>query len=311
MTGAVLEVTGGRLLVTGANGFVGRHVEKSILNGGFAGMELAVTPAGWDIRDAAAVRELVQAVRPAAVLHLAAQSFVPRSFQDPRETLDINLLGTLNLLQALSACGFGGRLLYVSPGDIYGRVPEEALPVNESRVPEPRSPYAVSKIAAEQLCLQWARTEGLQAIIARPFNHVGPDQDPRFVLPALARQVALIEAGQQPPVIEAGDIDTTRDFTDVRDIVAAYEAMFRAGTSGRIYLVASGIERKVRDLLDDMCRLAGVAPEIRQDPAKLRPAEQRRMVADASLLTQDTGWRPQVPFEITLSDILDTARKAI
>ncbi len=311
MTGAVLEVTGGRLLVTGANGFVGRHVEKSILNGGFAGMELAVTPAGWDIRDAAAVRELVQAVRPAAVLHLAAQSFVPRSFQDPRETLDINLLGTLNLLQALSACGFGGRLLYVSSGDIYGRVPEEALPVNESRVPEPRSPYAVSKIAAEQLCLQWARTEGLQAIIARPFNHVGPDQDPRFVLPALARQVALIEAGQQPPVIEAGDIDTTRDFTDVRDIVAAYDAMFRAGTSGRIYLVASGIERKVRDLLDDMCRLAGVAPEIRQDPAKLRPAEQRRMVADASLLTQDTGWRPQVPFETTLSDILDTARKAI
>ena len=311
MTGAALETAGRRLLVTGANGFVGRHVEKSILNGGFAGMELAVTPAGWDIRDAAAVRELVQAVRPAAVLHLAAQSFVPRSFQDPRETLDINLLGTLNLLQALSACGFGGRLLYVSSGDIYGRVPEEALPVNESRVPEPRSPYAVSKIAAEQLCLQWARTEGLQAIIARPFNHVGPDQDPRFVLPALARQVALIEAGQQPPVIEAGDIDTTRDFTDVRDIVAAYEAMFRAGTSGRIYLVASGIERKVRDLLDDMCRLAGVAPEIRQDPAKLRPAEQRRMVADASLLTQDTGWRPQVPFEITLSDILDTARKAI
>ena len=306
-----MEMAGRRLLVTGANGFVGRHVEKSILKGGFAGMELAVTPAGWDIRDAAAVRELVEAVRPAAVLHLAAQSFVPRSFEDPRETLDINLLGTLNLLQALSACGFGGRLVYVSSGDIYGRVPEEALPVNESRVPEPRSPYAVSKIAAEQLCLQWARTEGLQAIIARPFNHVGPDQDQRFVLPALARQVALIEAGRQAPVIEAGDIDTTRDFTDVRDIVAAYEAMFRAGTTGRIYLVASGIERKVRDLLSDMCRLAGVAPEIRQDPAKLRPAEQRRMVADASLLTQDTGWHPQVPFETTLSDILDSARKVI
>ncbi len=311
MTCAALEGAGGRLLVTGANGFVGRHVEKAILNGGFQGMELAVTPAGWDIRDAPAVRELVEAVRPSAVLHLAAQSFVPRSFEDPRETLDINLLGTLNLLQALSACSFGGRLVYVSSGDIYGRVPEEALPVSESRVPEPRSPYAVSKIAAEQLCLQWARTEGLQAIIARPFNHVGPDQDPRFVLPALARQVALIEAGRQAPVIEAGDIDTTRDFTDVRDIVAAYEAMFRHGKIGRIYLVASGIERKVRDLLADLCRLAGVAPEIRQDQTKLRPAEQRRMVADASLLTQDTGWRPQVPFKTTLSDILDTARKAI
>ena len=274
-------------------------------------MELAATPAGWDIRDAAAVSSLVEQVRPAAVLHLAAQSFVPRSFEDPRETLDINLIGTLNLLQALSGNGFDGRLVYVSSGDIYGRVPEEALPVDEARVPEPRSPYAVSKIAAEQLCLQWARTEGLQAIIARPFNHVGPDQDQRFVLPALARQVALIEAGRQAPVIEAGDIDTTRDFTDVRDIVAAYEAMFRSGTSGRTYLVASGIERKVRDLLGDLCRLAGIAPEIRQDPAKLRPAEQRRMAADSSLLTRETGWRPQVPFETTLSDILETARKAI
>lgn len=311
MTPAAVKAAGGRLLVTGANGFVGKHVEKSILHGGFAGMELAVTPAGWDIRDAAAVRQLVDAVRPAAVLHLAAQSFVPRSFEDPRETLDINLIGTLNLLQALSACSFDGRLVYASSGDIYGRVPEDALPVDESRSPEPRSPYAVSKIAAEQLCLQWARTEGLQAIVARPFNHVGPDQDQRFVLPALAKQVALIEAGRQAPVIEAGDIDTTRDFTDVRDIVAAYDAMFRAGKTGRIYLVASGIERKVRDLLGDMCRLAGIAPEIRQDPAKLRPAEQRRMVADASLLTRDTGWRPRVPFETTLSDILDTARKAI
>lgn len=274
-------------------------------------MELAATPAGWDIRDAVTVRQLVEEVRPTAVLHLAAQSFVPRSFEDPRETMDINLIGTLNLLQALSACSFDGRLVYASSGDIYGRVPEDALPVNESRAPEPRSPYAVSKVAAEQLCLQWARTEGLQAIVARPFNHVGPDQNERFVLPALAKQVALIEAGRQAPVIEAGDIDTTRDFTDVRDIVAAYDAMIRAGKTGRIYLVASGIERKVRDLLGDMCKLAGIAPEIHQDPGKLRPAEQRRMVADAGLLAQDTGWRPQVPFETTLSDILDSARKAI
>ncbi|MET0892140.1 MAG: GDP-mannose 4,6-dehydratase [Pseudoxanthomonas sp.] len=311
MIPGAVGTAGGTLLLTGANGFVGRHVERSLRNGGFSGMALATTPAGWDIRDAAAVRRLVDEVRPTAVLHLAAQSFVPRSFEDPRETLDINLIGTLNLLQSLSGCGFAGRLVYVSSGDVYGRVPEEALPVDESRTPEPRSPYAVSKLAAEQLCLQWGRTEGLQAIIARPFNHVGADQDPRFVLPALARQVALIEAGRQAPVIEAGDIDTTRDFTDVRDIVAAYDAMFRAGQAGRIYLVASGIERRVRDLLTDMCRLAGIEPRIHQDPAKLRPAEQRRMVADAALLTQDTGWRPQLPFETTLSDILDTARKAI
>lgn len=310
MTQAPVPPLSGKLLVTGANGFVGRHVERSLRAGGFAGLELAVTPAGWDIRDGAAVDEVIARVAPAAVLHLAAQSFVPRSFQDPRETMEINAIGTLNLLQALTAHGFKGRFVYASSGDVYGRVPEESLPVDESRVPEPRSPYAVSKISAEQLCLQWSRTEGLQAIVARPFNHVGPDQDARFVLPALAQQVARIAAGAQPPVIEAGDIDTTRDFTDVRDIVAAYDAMFRHGVTGRTYVVASGVERRVRDVLQAMCGLAGVSPEIRQDPAKLRPAEQRRMVADASLLTADTGWRPRIPFETTLSDILDTARKA-
>lgn len=301
----------GVLLVTGASGFVGHHVRHAIALGGFDGMRLVAAPAGMDIRDPQSINDFVGGLQPAAVLHLAAQSFVPRSFENPRETLDINVLGTLNLLQALTAAEFKGRFVYASSGDVYGRVPEESLPVDESRMPEPRSPYAVSKICAEQLCLQWARTEGLQAIVARPFNHVGPDQDARFVLPALALQVVRIAAGVQPPVIEAGDIDTTRDFTDVRDIVAAYAAMFRSGVTGRTYLVASGVERRVRDVLEAMCRLAGVSPEIRQDPAKLRPAEQRRMVASAGLLTADTGWRPLIPFETTLSDILDTARKAL
>lgn len=311
MTPVAVDGSPGKLLVTGAGGFVGMHVQHAILNGGFSAMEPMVTPPGWDIRDPAAVTALIAEQRPTAVLHLAAQSFVPRSFEDPRETIDINVLGTLNLLQALSSSGFKGRLIYASSGDVYGRVPEEALPVDETRVPEPRSPYAVSKLAAEQLCLQWGRTEGLQAMVARPFNHVGPDQDARFVLPALALQVASIAAGKQPPVIEAGDIDTTRDFTDVRDVVAAYEAMFQAGHPGTTYLIASGVERRVRDVLDALCALAGISPEIRQDPAKLRPAEQRRMVANARLLTTDTGWRPRIAFETTLSDILDTARKAI
>jgi len=190
-------------------------------------------------------------------------------------------------------------------------VPEAQLPVDEHRLPEPRSPYAASKIAAEQLCLQWGRTEKMDALIARPFNHVGPGQDARFVLPALARQVMAIAAGTQAPVIEAGDIDTTRDFTDVRDVVAAYAAMFREGVPGRTYLVASGRERRVRDLLQDMCRLAGIAAAIHQDPTKLRPAEQRRMVANAALLSADTGWQPRIPIETTLTDILETARKSL
>lgn len=298
-------------MVTGASGFVGSHVRAAVAEGVFGEAEFMATPPGWDIRDGDATRDMVAELRPDSVLHLAAQSFVPRSFENPRETFEINVLGTLNLLQALSAQAFSGRMVYASSGDVYGRVPEEVMPVDEKLLPAPRSPYAASKIAAEQLCLQWARTENLEAIIARPFNHVGPGQDARFVLPALARQVIAIASGARPAVIEAGDIDTTRDFTDVRDVVAAYAAMFRHGTPGQTYLVASGRERRVRELLEEMCVLAGVTPDIHQDPAKLRPAEQRRMVANAALLTADTGWQPHIPLETTLTDILDTARKSL
>lgn len=293
------------LLITGASGFVGR-----VAMAHFADSEQYVPVAlpALDLRDAAAVHAAVAGILPHAVLHLAAQSFVPRSFEAPQETFDINLLGTLNLLQALRAANFAGTFLYVSSGDIYGRVPEDELPVTEARFPEPRSPYAVSKFAAEQLCLQWHRTEGWDVKIARPFNHVGPGQDPLFVLPAFARQVIAIAQGRQSPVIDVGDIDTTRDFTDVRDVVAAYDAILARGRAGATYLIGSGTERRVRDLLSMMCTLEGITPEIRQDAARLRPAEQRRMVADASLLRRDTGWEPQHAIATTLNDILHAAR---
>lgn len=307
MSAAVRSV--GRLLVTGANGFVGGHVAAAIRAGRYGDhAELVSPPPGWDIRDDAAVSALIERSRPDSVLHLAAQSFVPASFENPRETFEINVMGTLNVLTALKKSGFSGRFVYASSGDVYGRVPDEAMPVNETRLPEPRSPYGASKVAAEQLCLQWHRSEGLDAIIARPFNHVGPGQASHFVLPALAKQIVAIEAGRQPPVIDAGDIDATRDFTDVRDIATAYSDILRRGRSGAIYLISSGRERRVRDLLESMCALAGVEAEIRQDPAKLRPAEQRRMVADSSLLRRETGWSPTIPIEETLAEILEDIR---
>lgn len=297
-----------RLLVTGASGFVGGHVQKAIADGRFGDWSFEAPPPGWDLRDADAVARVVREIRPDGVLHLAAQSFVPRSFEDPQETFEINLFGTLHLLQALRSEGFAGRLLYVSSADVFGRVPENELPVNEQRRPEPRSPYGVSKLAAELLVLQWQRTEGLDVLVARPFNHIGPGQDANFVLPSLARQIAAIERGEQAPVLDVGDIDTTRDFTDVRDVVAAYAAILDRGSSGATYLVGSGEERRIRDLLVEMCGLAGISPEIRQDPARLRPAEQRRMRADASLLSRDTGWSPTIPLLTTLKDILEDAR---
>lgn len=300
-----------KLLLTGAGGFVGGHVQRAASAGGaFEGWEIVGSPKGLDLRDKDATDSWVCAARPDAVLHLAAQSFVPRSFEAPEETFDINFYGTLHLLSALRQNGFNGRFVLASSGDVFGRVPDAALPVDETRWPEPRSPYAVSKFAVEQLCLQQLRTDGLNAIVVRPFNHIGPGQDARFVVPSLARQVVAIADGSATPRIDAGDIDVTRDFTDVRDVVAAYAAVIAQGVAGSTYLVASGAECSVRALLDRMCQLEGIQPEVHQDPARMRPSEQRRMVASAARLHADTGWSPKIPLDTSLSDILKDARAA-
>ena len=290
--------------MTGGSGFVGRHVRRAVAAGEFGDAVFIAPPDSWDIRDFGAVESFFSEQKPDSVLHLAAQSFVPRSFDDPRGTFEVNLMGTLHVLLALRRIGFRGRLIYASSGDVYGRVIESDLPVNEDRAPAPLSPYAASKVAAEQLCLQWHRSEHLDVVIARPFNHIGPGQDQRFVVPTLAKQVIAIAQGNQPSVIEAGDLDTSRDFTDVRDVVSAYACLVKDGAPGRTYVVASGAERKIRDLLTMMCATVGIHPEIRQDPGRLRHADQRRMAADPTRLREDTGWKTRFTLEETLADVL-------
>lgn len=296
-----------RLFVTGATGFVGGHVKAAVRAGDFGDCTWLPAPETLDICDTDATRAAIEEARPDAVIHLAARTFIPESFTDPWGFFEVNLRGTLNVLRALKAIKFQGRMLYVSSGDVYGLVPESELPVDERRLPEPRSPYAVSKIASEHLTLQYHRAEGLDAVVARPFNHVGPGQDGRFVLPSLAAQIVAIARGG-PPMIYAGDIDTTRDFTDVRDVVAAYRVMLRSGRPGSTYVVGSGQERSIRGILAQMCEIAGVTAEIRQDASRMRPSEQRRMVANAGLLMRETGWKPNISFEATLIDILESAR---
>ena len=297
-----------KLFVTGASGFVGHHIAQMVAKGAFGECELHEMSEGVDIRDREALQTSLVAVQPDWVIHLAARSFVPDSFAHPQETLDVNVFGTLNLLCVLRDMKFQGRLLYVSSGDVYGAVPEAELPVNESRWPEPRNPYAVSKFSAETLCMQWYRSERMDVIVARPFNHIGPGQDVRFVVPALARQAASIAAGLQDPTLTVGDIDVTRDFSDVRDVVSAYAALLCRGVSGRTYNVCSGREVTIRSILHSLCALAGVDPVITQDSSRLRPSEQRRMVANCGRLREETGWESAVPLETSLQQILDQFR---
>lgn len=297
-----------RLYVTGAGGFVGQHVAQMVASGVFGECELHSMPDGLDIRDADGLRASIALVKPDWVIHLAARSFVPDSFVNPRETFDVNVLGTLNLLCALRDEGFTGRLLYVSSGDVYGSVPEDALPVSEQQPAAPRNPYAVSKMSAETLCRQWHFSENMDVLIARPFNHIGPAQDSRFVVPGFARQICRIAAGNQEARIVVGDLDVSRDFSDVRDVVSAYAALLREGRSGAVYNVSSGREVMIRSILRQLCELAGVDPAIDEDQTRLRRNEQRRMVASSERLQRDTGWKPQISLESSLVQILEYFR---
>ena len=261
-------------------------------------------PPALDLRDPEAAAALVDHETPDAVIHLAAQSWVPDAFRDPEFTLQVNVLGTLNLLQALRRTGFRGRMVFVSTGDVYGCVPDNELPIREDRLPAPRNPYAVSKLAAEALCYQWSVTEGVEITIARAFNHIGPRQSERFVVSDFARQVVEIKLGRRQPTVSVGDIDVTRDFTDVRDVVRAYFALLRDGESGEIYNICSGREQSIRALLHRLAAIAGVEISVQQDPSRLRKSEQRRVVGDPAKMQRATGWQSTTELDESLASML-------
>lgn len=289
-----------KLLLVGGTGFVGSHMRAALE----AICSVVATGLEVDVRNPDQLRALISKVQPDQVVNLAAITTLRESFENPRDTYDINFLGTLNLLMALRECHFMGHLLFVSSSEVYGLLGEHELPVSEARIPKPLSPYAVAKIAAEALCYQWSQTEKFEIATARPFNHIGPGQSERFAIADFGRQVAAIKLGLSEPVIHVGDIDTTRDFTDVRDVVSAYRLLLEQGRSGEIYNVCSGTERSIRSLVERMCVLAGVSVELRADPARLRPSEQRRVCGSNAKLVADTGWVPHCSVDQTLSDIV-------
>ncbi len=294
-----------KLLATGHKGFVGMAMRAWLEENPGCGARWCGLTDEHNVLDAAALRSMVEAHQPDWIVHLAAQSHVPSSWSDPAATLHVNAGGTATLLKVLTDVGFKGRLLYVSSADVYGAVAPELLPVSEQVQPQPRSPYAVSKVAAEALCQQWARTQPLDVVIVRPFNHTGPGQRPDFALPAFAREVAAIRLGRQAPRILTGDLAVTRDFLDVRDVIAAYVALLASGRSGEIYNVCSGRECNLRDALDQLLALAGIQAEVATDPARLRPSEQRRMCGSHDKLTAQTGWQPRIALRDTLAGLLD------
>lgn len=299
-----------KLLVTGLSGFVGGWI-RDLVTDDPQWRDVSLLPAdGYDLLDRDSLDALVTARRPDAVLHLAASSSVAEAIRDPVATANVNVIGTLHLLDALEAAGFTGRFLHVGSSEEYGRVEAETLPVAETAPLEPRNPYAASKAAAEMFVLERVRRGKLDAVLARPFNHTGPRQDSRFVLPSLARQVAEIALRRRPPAILAGDLDITRDFLDVRDVATAYLTLLLHGKCGGIYNVCSGHESRLVDLLASLLRLAGTSADVQRDPALLRPAEQRRVCGENARL-RALGWAPRYSLEQTLLSLLDYWKELI
>lgn len=302
-----------RVLVTGAGGFVGRHLIAELEAAGHETVRLThhsdPHPAGArpiEITDAEAVLHAVADARPEACVHLAALAFVPDSWKSPGETFRVNVGGTANLLEAIRARAPKCRTLVVSTAQIYGNQPREK-PLGEDDAAWPDHPYGVSKLAADALSLLLGRHNKLHVMTARPCNHVGPGQPPAYAVAAFAAQVAAIASGAGDPVIKVGNLDSEREFLDVRDVVRAYRLLLEKGSAGNAYNVASGIFRRMREVLDTLCRLAGVSPRVEVDPARFRPTDTQPHL-DTARLKRDTGWEPALPFEKTLADMLAAAR---
>jgi GDP-4-dehydro-6-deoxy-D-mannose reductase len=312
-----------RILITGISGFVGRHLATQLherypqaeIHGTtrqtpFPDLPFATCHA-LDLRDETSVTALVTAIQPDQIYHLAAQAFVPRSFSDPWETIEINVRAQLNLFLACIALSLSPRILVVSSAEIYGIVDETHIPMREDLPPRPTSPYSVSKVTQDMLALQYYLSHNLQVMRARPFNHFGPGQNERFVAPAFALQIAQIEANLNPPIIQVGDLSAKRDFTDVRDIVNAYRLIMESGTPGAVYNVASGVAHSIAHLLQTLIGLANKQIEVQVDESRLRPVHIPILLGDAQFLRNSTGWAPQYSFEASLQDVLEDCRQRV
>ncbi len=317
-----------KVLITGITGFAGYYLAKYLLEKTYhtligtyhsdsslskvEDLRDKVHFYPLDLTDKSAVFDLIEEIKPDEIYHLAAQTSTADSLADPERTLITNIFPELYMFEALKKTGlFNTRILIVSTSEVYGMVSPHDLPIDEETPLRPLNPYAVSKVAEDLLGLQYFYVDKLQIIRVRPFNHTGPRQQPKFVLPMFAKQIVEIEKGQKEPMLRVGNLQVKRDFTDVRDIVRAYTLLMEKGVPGEVYNVGSGRSVKIQDLLDILLSLTDKVIEIEEDPQLFRKIEVLEVVCDHSKLTQLAGWKPQIPLERTLSDTLDYFRNVV
>jgi GDP-4-dehydro-6-deoxy-D-mannose reductase len=314
-----------RILITGVTGFAGGYLAEALLARGGAELfglsrrgdwpaatrHLAdrVAPRSCDLCARGEVEAVLRAVRPEQIYHLAGYAHAGRSFDEADAAWDGNLLATRRLYEAVTAWGGRPRILFVGSGLVYGDGTAADPPRDEASPLRPTSPYAASKAAADLASYQAARGAGLDVVVARPFNHVGPRQSPQYAIAHFARQVAAIERGRQPPVLETGNLSPQRDLTDVRDTVHAYVLLMERGRAGAAYNVASGRAVAIGAVLERLLALAGLKVEVRPRGDLVRAADLTVTRGDASRLRRDTGWAPRFSLDQTLADTLDYWRR--
>ena len=314
-----------RALITGITGFAGSHLADYCLKRGgvdvhgvirwrsrtenIEHLEGRIHLHECDLRDASSTRDVIEATRPDYIFHLAAQSFVPTSWKAPAESLSTNIIGQLNIFEAVRKLKLDCRIQLACSSEEYGMVYENEVPIKESNPLRPLSPYGVSKVAQDLLGYQYFMSYGMKIVRTRGFNHEGPRRASVFVISDFAKQIVDIEKKKRPAVIRVGNLDAKRDFTDVRDMVIGYWLSLEKGTPGEAYNICQEKCWSMREMLDMLLAMSNVKVKVETDASRLRPSDVQLLLGDCSRFRADTGWKPTIPFEQTLRDTLDYWRE--
>jgi len=314
-----------KALITGVSGFVGGFLAERLSSNhqyDITGTYHSTKPQLFentsvklrqvDLGDIDSVELLIASVKPDVIIHLAAMTSPAESFDDPARTITNNVIGQLNLLESVRKQKLqSARVIIVSSADVYGLVKPEDVPVDENTPFRPTNPYGVSKITQDYLGLQYFLSYKLNIIRVRPFNHIGPRQSDRFAIASFAKQIAEIEKKQHEPIIKVGNLDAKKDFTDVRDIVRAYELLCEKGDAGEAYNLGSGYAYKIEELLEKLISYAKVPISVVKDPERMRPSDSNLLICDNVKLKAATGWEPEISIETTLRSTLDYWREVV
>ncbi|MBI3385783.1 GDP-mannose 4,6-dehydratase [Candidatus Gottesmanbacteria bacterium] len=315
-----------KVLITGIAGFAGSHLAELLLSKGYEvyGLSRPRTKKDHieriisklhledaDLLDSHSMYSTIFRIKPDYIFHLAAQSFVPTSWGSPSVTLEVNVVGSANLFEAVRQVGIDPVIQIACSSEEYGLVKPDEIPIKETNPLRPLSPYAVSKVAMDYLGYQYFQSYKMRIVRTRGFNHTGPRRGETFAESNFAKQIALIEKGKQEPVVFVGNLDSSRDYTDVRDMVNAYLLAVLKCDPGDVYNICTGKTIKIGDMLKLLLSFSKVKPEIKQDPLRMRPSDVPVLTGDSSKFRAKTGWKPQIPFEKTMEELLNYWRERV